>query len=290
MTSTNTLKSVFFLALLTALLVFVGRMLGGTSGMIMAFGLALVMNVGSYWFSDKIALRMSGAHEVPPEQAPDLHRIVDEIAYLSKMPKPRVYIMDNPSPNAFATGRDPKHAAIAVTTGIQHLLNERELRGVLAHELAHVRNRDTLIATIAATIAGAISMLAQMAQWALIFGGFGRNNDDEQGAGSVVGGLVMIFVAPIIALIIQMAVSRSREYEADATGARLAHDPLALASALEKLETGTAMRPMVDANPATSHLFIVNPFSATNLAKLFSTHPPIEDRVRRLRQMAGAIS
>jgi heat shock protein HtpX len=290
MTSTNTLKSVFFLALLTALLVVVGRMLGGTSGMIMAFGLALVMNFGSYWFSDKIALSMSGAREVSPDEAPDLHRMVDEVAYLSKMPKPRVYIMQNPSPNAFATGRDPNHAAIAVTTGIMGLLDRRELAGVLAHELAHVRNRDTLIATIAATIAGAISMLAQMAQWAMIFGGFGRSNDDEQGAGSVIGGLVMIILAPIIAMIIQLAVSRSREYEADATGARLVHDPLALASALEKLESGTALRPMADANPATAHLFIVNPFSGSNLARLLSTHPPIEDRVRRLRQMAGALS
>lgn len=290
MTSTNTLKSVFFLALLTALLVLVGRLLGGTSGMVLAFGLALVMNFGSYWFSDRIALSMAGAREVSPEEAPELHRMVEEIAYLSRMPKPRVYHIPSPSPNAFATGRDPNHAAIAVTDGIMQLLDRRELSGVLAHELAHVRNRDTLIAAIAATIAGAISMLANMAQWAMIFGGFGRSDDDEQGAGGLVGGLLMIIVAPIIAMIIQLAVSRSREYEADATGARLMHDPLALASALEKLERGTAIRPMVGANPAASHMFIVNPFSATNMAKLLSTHPPIEDRIRRLRKMAGVLT
>jgi heat shock protein HtpX len=229
---------------------------------------------------------MAGAHEVSPAEAPELHRIVEEIAFQSSMPKPRVYIVQTPSPNAFATGRDPQHAAIAVTTGIMGLLDRRELSGVLAHELAHVKNRDTLWSTVAATIAGAISMMAQMAQWAMIFGGFGRQSDEDEGPG-LLGGLVMIILAPIIATIIQLAVSRSREYEADATGARLSHDPLALASALEKLERGTMMRPMVEANPATSHLFIVNPFSGSNLAKLFSTHPPLEDRVRRLRQMAG---
>jgi heat shock protein HtpX len=277
MTSTNSLKSAAFLALLT---------LGGTGGMLLAFGFAVVMNFGAYWYSDKLALSMAGAHEVSPAEAPELHRIVEEIAFQSSMPKPRVYIVQTPSPNAFATGRDPQHAAIAVTTGIMGLLDRRELSGVLAHELAHVKNRDTLWSTVAATIAGAISMMAQMAQWAMIFGGIGRQSDEDEGPG-LLGGLVMIILAPIIATIIQLAVSRSREYEADATGARLSHDPLALASALEKLERGTMMRPMVEANPATSHLFIVNPFSGSNLAKLFSTHPPLEDRVRRLRQMAG---
>ena len=288
MTSTNTLKSVFLLALLTALLAAVGRALGGTGGMVIALAMALMMNAGAYWFSDKIALSMNGAQEVSEEQAPDLHRMVEEVAYLSGMPKPRVYVVDTPSPNAFATGRDPQHAAVAVTTGIMGLLDRQELAGVLSHELAHVRNRDTLTATIVATMAGAISLLAQMAQWALIFGGFGRRDDDE-GPG-VVGGLFMIILAPIMATLIQLAISRAREYEADATGARLSHDPLALANALEKLQRGTAIRPMVDANPATAHLFIVNPFSGSNFANLFSTHPPIEDRVRRLRQMAGLLS
>jgi heat shock protein HtpX len=287
MTSTNTLKSVALLAALTGLLVLAGQAIGGNGGMLFAFGLAVVMNFGAYWFSDKLALSMAGAREVSPSEAPGLHRMVEEIAYMSRMPKPRVYIVENPSPNAFATGRDPQHAAVAATTGIMALLDERELRGVLAHELAHVRNRDTLIATIAATIAGAIAMLANMAQWAMIFGGFGRR-DDEEGPG-LLGGLFMMIVAPIIATIIQLAVSRAREYEADATGARLVQDPLALASALQKLQRGTEIRPMVDANPATAHLFIVNPFSGSNIAKLFSTHPPLEDRVRRLHQMAGMV-
>jgi heat shock protein HtpX len=285
MTSTNTLKSVFLLALLTALFVLVGQALGGQSGMIIAFSMAILMNFGAYWFSDKLALSMAGAREVSESDAPELHRLVEEASYLSTMPKPRVYVVDNPSPNAFATGRDPKHAAVAVTTGIWELLDRRELAGVLAHELAHVRNRDTLIATVVATIAGAISLLAQMAQWAMIFGGL-RRDDDEEGPG-LIGGLFMMILAPIIAVIIQMAISRAREFEADATGARLCHDPLSLASALEKLERATSIRPMVEANPATSHLFIVNPFSGTNLMKMFSSHPPVEERVRRLRQMAG---
>jgi heat shock protein HtpX len=289
MTSTNSLKSAALLALLTGLLVFIGNAMGGSGGMLLAFGFALVMNFSAYWYSDKLALSMAQAHEVSEQQAPELHRMVEQVAYLSGMPKPRVYVVDSPSPNAFATGRDPQHAAVAVTTGIMGLLEPRELAGVLAHELAHVRNRDTLWSTIAATIAGAISMIAQMAQWAMIFGGFGRRSDEDEGPG-LVGGLFTILLAPLVATIIQLAVSRSREYEADATGARLSHDPLALASALAKLERGTAMRPMVEASPATAHLFIVNPFSGSNLGKLFSTHPPIEDRIRRLHQMAGMLS
>jgi heat shock protein HtpX len=252
--------------------------------MIFAFGLALVMNFASYWWSDRIALSMSGAREVSPAEAPELHRMVEEIAQYARMPKPRVYIIDTPSPNAFATGRDPEHAAIAVTTGILGLLNREELAGVLSHELAHVRNRDTLIATVAATIAGAISMIANLAQWALIFGGLGRNNDEE--GPSWAGSLLTIIIAPIIALLIQLAVSRAREFEADRSGAQILGKPLALASALEKLQAGTYYRPM-DANPATAHLFIVNPFGGLNVAKLLSTHPPIEERVARLRAMAG---
>lgn len=284
MASTNTLKSTLLLALLTALLVLIGRALGGNGGMLLAFGLAVVMNVSAYWYADKIALSMAAAREVAPAEAPGLHRIVEEIVYLSGLPKPRVYVVDNPSPNAFATGRDPRHAAVAVTTGILGLLEERELRGVLAHELAHIRNRDTLTATIAATIAGAIGMLAQLAQWGLMLGGVGRRDDDE-GPG-LLGGLITIILAPIIAGIVQLAISRAREYEADATGARLVHDPLALASALQKLERGTQIRPMAEANPATAHLFIVNPFSGLNVAGLFSTHPPTEERVRRLYRLA----
>ena len=286
MTSANTLKSVALLALLTALLLFIGRTVGGNGGMILALVMAVAMNFGSYWFSDKLALAMSGAQEISPEQAPDLYRIVEEIASLTRMPMPRVYIVQSDSPNAFATGRDPKHAAVAVTTGIMRILDERELRGVLAHELAHVRNRDTLISAIVATIAGAIGMIAHMAQWALMFGGLGRSDDRDDG-GSVVGGLFAIIVAPIIAMLVQLAISRAREYEADATGANLVHDPLALASALQKLETGTAYRPMADANPATAHLFIVNPFGSMNIAQLLSTHPPLQERVRRLHRLAG---
>ena len=285
MTTTNALKSAVLLALLTGLLVLVGQALGGTGGMLIAFGLALVMNFSAYWYSDKLALSMAGAREVTPHEVPALYRIVEEVAYQAGMPMPRVYIVQSSSPNAFATGRDPKHAAVAVTTGIMNILDERELRGVLAHELAHVRNRDTLISTIAATIAGAIGMLAQMAQFAMLFGWFGRR-DDEEGPG-LLGGIFMIVLAPIMAGIIQMAVSRAREFEADATGARLSHDPLALASALQKLERGTEIRPMMDANPATAHLFIVNPFSGANIARMFSTHPPTEERVRRLYKLAG---
>lgn len=288
MTSKNTLKSVFFLALLTALFLIVGDVLGGTSGMMMALVFALLLNGGAYWFSDKLALKMAGAREVTQDEEPDLHRTVEEVSYLSGMPKPRVYVVDSPSPNAFATGRDPRHAAVAVTTGIRGLLDGRELAAVLAHELAHVRNRDTLISTIVATVAGAISMLAHMAQWALIFGG-GRQGDDEDGPG-LAGGLFMIILAPIIAMFIQLAISRAREFEADATGARLSHDPLSLANALEKLERGTAIRPMLEAEPATAHLFIVNPFSGAAIAKVLATHPPVEERVRRLRQMAGMVS
>lgn len=288
MTSSNTLKTVFFLALLTALLLFVGQALAGRAGLYLALGLALVMNFASYWFSDKIALAMNGAREVSYEEAPELHRIVEEIALYARMPKPRVYIVDNPSPNAFATGRDPEHAAVAVTTGILGILNYDELRGVLAHELAHVRNRDTLIATVVATVAGAIGMIAQMAQWALWFGGLGRSSDDDEGPGWA-SSILMIIFAPIIATLVQLAISRAREFEADATGARTINDPLALASALEKLERGVAYRPMVEANPAAAHLFIVNPFAGVNLTNLLSTHPPIPERVRRLRQMAGLV-
>ncbi len=287
MSTGNTIKTVFLLTLLTVLFILVGQAVGGRGGMLMAFILAMVMNFASYWFSDKIALQMSGAREVSEQEAPDLHSLVQELATYARLPKPRVYIIQNDSPNAFATGRDPQHAAVAVTTGIQRILSRSELAGVLAHELGHVKNRDTLIATMVAAIAGAILMLARMAQWAMMFGGFGGGRDREEGngLGGLVGGLVMIILAPIAAVMIQMAISRAREYEADATGARIMGDPNGLASALEKLEAGVRYRPMVDASQSMAHLFIVNPFSG-GLSGLFSTHPPIAERVARLHKMA----
>lgn len=286
MSTGNTLKTVMLLAALTALLVLMGRLLAGTGGMVLAFGFALIMNFGSYWFSDKIALKMSGAKEVTYQEAPELHKIVDRLAAQSKMPKPRVHVMNNPAPNAFATGRNPEHSAIAVTTGILQILDRDELAGVLAHELAHIRNRDTLVATVVATVAGAITMIAHMAQWALIFGGMGRGEDDEEGGLAGLGvGILMIFLAPIAAMIIQLAISRGREYGADGTGARILGDPLPLARALEKLEMGNRAVPM-NANPVTSHQFIVQPLNGGGMLGLFSTHPPIAERVNRLRQMA----
>ena len=287
MTSANTLKTVFLLTVLTVLFVLVGRVLGGTSGMVFAFALALVMNLGAYWFSDRVALAMSGAREVSEAEAPELHRTVERLALRARLPKPRVYVMDTPTPNAFATGRDASHAAVAVTSGIAQILTRDELAGVLAHELAHIRNRDTLIAAVVATIAGAITMIANMAQWALLFGGMGRGEEDESGGGlaGLAGGLLMIFLAPIAATIIQLAISRSREYSADATGASILGDPLPLARALEKLEMANQAIPLA-VNPAVAHQFTVQPFSGGGLASLFSTHPPIAERVARLREMA----
>ena len=283
----NGLKTAAMLAGLTALLVFIGNLLGGTGGMIMAFVFAVVMNMGAYWFSDKMALRMSGAREVSREQAPELHALVEELCAYAKLPKPRVAIIESPAPNAFATGRDPEHAVVAATTGILQILDRRELAGVLAHELGHVKNRDILISSVAATIAGAITMIAQMAQWSMIFGGFGRSDDEEgAGAGSLVGGLFMMILAPIAAMLIQMAISRAREYSADETGAHLVRDPEALASALQKLEYYSKQIPL-PVNPAASHLFIVKPLTGASFQELFSTHPPIQERVARLRRMGG---
>jgi heat shock protein HtpX len=278
----STLKTVILLTALTVLLVLIGNALGGQSGMVLALLFAGVMNFFSYWYSDKIVLAMSGAREVTETEAPGLYRIVDQVAQWAGVPRPRAYIMESDSPNAFATGRDPAHAAVAVTTGIMRILNEHELAAVLAHELGHVRNRDTLIMTVVATLAGAITMLANMAQWGLIFG-MGRHDDDE--GMNPLAALVMIIVAPIAAALIQLAISRAREFEADATGARISHDPLALASALEKLEQVAAVRPL-NPNPATAHLFIVNPFGGGNWQSLFMTHPPVPERVARLRAMA----
>lgn len=285
---TNTLKTAALLAALTALLLVAGQLIAGPNGLTIALILAVVMNGMSYWFSDKIALAMTGAHEVSEAEAPELHDIVAEVAAMAGVPKPRVYVVENASPNAFATGRDPNHAAVAVTTGILRLLNRDELEGVLAHEMAHVRNRDTLIATVAATIAGAIVYLAQMGQWAFMFGGYGYGDRRDSRGGGLegLGAILMIFLAPIAATLIQLAISRSREYSADSTGARITGNPLALADALERIERGIAYRPMNEVPPTTAPLFIMNPFSPGMLQKLFSDHPPTAERVARLRKMA----
>ncbi len=286
MSTGNTLKTVFLLTLLTVLFLLVGRAIGGQGGMLFAFILAMAMNFGSYWFSDKIALQMAGAHEVSDVEAPDLHRLVEELATYARLPKPKVCVIDSDSPNAFATGRDPEHAAVAVTTGITRILRRHELAGVLAHELGHIKNRDTLIATVVASIAGAITMLAHMAQWAMWFGGFGRRDGEEGGgAADMVVSLLMIILAPIAATLIQLAISRAREYDADATAARIVGDPNSLADALEKLEAGVRHTPALSANQATASLFIVNPF-AGGMSGLFSTHPPLVERVARLRRMS----
>ena len=280
----NTTKTVVLMAGLTVLLVFLGGAFGGRQGMILAFIFAAGMNMFSYWFSDKIVLKMYGAKEVTEREAPLLYGVTRDLSMKMNMPMPRVYVIPSDAPNAFATGRNPKHAAVAATEGITRLLSREELSGVMAHELAHVRNRDILIGTIAATIAGAISMLANMAQWAMIFGGFGGRRDDDEGAGGMLGGILMIILAPIAAMLIQMAISRSREYEADATGARFCGNPMYLANALRKLHAGVQRIPM-QANPATAHMFIVNPLRGGGLTKLFSTHPPMEERIARLEAM-----
>jgi len=277
----NSIKTMFLLVTLSLILVWAGAAFGGKQGMTIALIFAAGMNLFAYWFSDKIVLRMYGAREVTESEAPELYSIVRNLTQKAGMPMPKVYIMDADQPNAFATGRNPEHAAVAVTTGIMRILSRDELRGVIGHELAHIRHRDILISTIAATIAAAISYLAQMAQWAAIFG---HRGDDEEG-GNPIAALVMMIVGPIAALLIQMAISRSREYAADEGGARLAGNPRFLANALRKLHMASQQIPM-QANPATSHMFIVNPLSGGGLLKLFSTHPPIEERVARLESMS----
>jgi len=269
------------LGLLTLLIVWIGHLFGGRQGMVFAFILAMGMNFFSYWFSDKIVLKMYRAKEVTPEQAPELYQIVARIAERAGLPMPRVYIIPEESPNAFATGRNPEHAVVAVTQGLLKLMNRDEVEGVLSHEMAHVRNRDILIGSIAATMAGAIMILANMARWTAIFGGGSR---DEEGGGGLggIGLLVMSILAPLAAMLIQMAISRSREYHADATGAGFAGQPFGLASALEKLGSYSRRLPM-QASPNTAHMFIVNPLSAGSLMHLFSTHPPLEERIARLR-------
>ena len=282
----NNLKLAVLLALLTGLLVTAGKAFGGNNGMMLMFAVSMGINFFSYWYSDKIVLKMYGAREVDINSAPELVGMVANLARRAGMPMPRVYIIDTDAPNAFATGRDPEHAAVAVTASLMRALTPQELEGVMAHELAHVKNRDTLISTLVASMAGAISMLANMAQWAAIFGA-GRNNDEEEGGG-LVGSLFMIILAPLAAMLIQMGISRSREFLADETGARLAGNPLALASALRKIEHYAIHRTIPQATPATSHMFIVNPFagSGTWLLSLFSTHPPTDARVRKLQALA----
>jgi heat shock protein HtpX len=281
----NAVRTTLLLAGLTALLVLAGKAIGGNAGMAVALVFAAVMNFGSYWFSDKLVLSIYRARPVGPNEAPELYSVVQELARRGDMPMPRVYVVDNDTPNAFATGRNPEHAAVAATTGLLRLMNREELTGVLAHELSHVRHRDTLISAIAATLAGAIAMLANLAQWALIFGMGGR--DDREGGG-VFAQLATMILAPIAAMLIQMAVSRSREYGADAGGAELSGHPLWLASALRKLEQANQAIPMDAAarHPTTAHMFIVNPLTGRNLAHLFATHPPTEERIRRLEEMA----
>ncbi|MDH3592553.1 MAG: zinc metalloprotease HtpX [Planctomycetota bacterium] len=278
MNTGNYFRTVLLLGLLTGLILVCGQLLGGNTGMLVALVFAALLNFGSYWFSDRIVLRMYKAQPVSETEAPQLHSIVERLVAHAGLPKPTLYVLPQSSPNAFATGRNPAHAAVAVTAGLMELMDEEEIEGVVAHELAHIKNRDILISSIAATIAGAIAMLASMARWGALFGGHGGRDDR---GGGLLGLLATAIVAPIAALVIQMAVSRSREFAADATGAQIAGQPYGLARALEKLSAYSRRVPL-QASAATSHMFIVAPLSGRSLASLFSTHPPIEERVRRL--------
>jgi heat shock protein HtpX len=278
------IRTTFLLALLTVLIIWIGGRFGGQNGMMLAFVFAVIMNFGSYWFSDKIVLAMYRAQPLDDSQAPGLFNIVRELAAEAQIPIPRVYMIPDETPNAFATGRNPQNAAVAVTEGLWRLLTPDEIRGVLAHEIAHVKNRDILVSSIAATLAGVVMLLANMARWGAIFGGAGRSEDEEGGAGFL-SLIAMSILAPIAAMLIQLAISRSREYLADETGARLSHRPESLARALEKLTMASQRIPMENAQPATAHMFIVNPLAGRSFASLFSTHPPIEERIRRLRSM-----
>ena len=283
----NTIKTVGLLTVLTLILIFGARLFFGTQAVPIALGIALVMNLGSWWFSDKIALSFAGAKPVTEAEAPELYRIVGKVAQIASLPTPRLYVIDQPAPNAFATGRDPQHAVVAVTRGILEVVNERELTAVLAHELGHVRNRDTMVMAVVASIAGAISYLAQIAQWTMWTGG----GNDREGRGSgqlgMIGMILGIVLLPLAAMLVQLAISRSREYGADDQSAELTHDPLALASALHKLDTYSKKVPL-PVNPAVAPLFIVQPLLPGGLSGLFATHPPIADRIARLEKMAGA--
>jgi heat shock protein HtpX len=278
----NGMKTMLLMVVLTLMLVGIGALLGGKTGMTMALVMAFGMNFITYWFSDKIVLKMYRARQVTEAEAPELYGMVRRLSQRAGLPMPKVYVMQEDQPNAFATGRNPEHAAVAVTTGIMRILSREELEGVIGHELAHGKHRDILVGTVAATIAGAISYLAQMAQWSMIFGG---HRDEENGGSNPVAAIVMMIVGPIAAMLVQMAISRSREYGADEGGAQIAGNPLHLAGALEKLDRAARQIPMDHTNPATSHMFIVNPLSGGALMKLFSTHPPIEERIARLKAM-----
>ncbi len=280
----NHFKTFILMLALTGIFILIGTAIGGRSGAVYAFVFAALMNFGMYWFSDKIVLRMYGAKEVTQGEAPELYGIVSELTSKASLPMPKVYIMANDTPNAFATGRNPEHAAVAVTTGILRILTKEELMGVIGHELSHIKHRDILISTIAATMAGAISMLASMARWGAIFGGGRSNEEGGGGGGNFLFVLLFTMVGSFAAMLIRMAISRSREYLADEGGARLAH-PLSLAKALGKLEVASKRIPM-EANPSTAHMFIVNPLKGGGVLSLFSTHPPIEERIARLEEMA----
>lgn len=281
----NTLKTVFLMTMMMVLFILVGGLIGGKSGMTIAFIFALVMNFGSYWYSDKIVLKMYRAKEVTRESAPKFYELVAGLAENANLPMPKVYIIEDPTPNAFATGRNPEHAAVAATTGILRGLNNEELAGVISHELAHVKHRDILTGTIAATLVGTITFIAQMAGWAMMFTGRGGSRDDNNG----IGGLVLIILSPIAATLLQMAVSRSREFAADAGGAKISGKPLALASALQKISGANQLKPVDHVGPATAHMFIVNPLRGGGIMKLFSTHPPMEERIKRLQEIAQSI-
>lgn len=278
----NGLKTVILMTAMMVLFILVGRVIGGQQGMMYAFFFSLVMNFGSYWFSDKIVLSMYGAHQISREDAPELYDIVEKLASKAELPMPKVYIMNNPTPNAFATGRNPNNSAVAVTTGIMNLLNKEELEGVISHELTHIKNRDILVSTIAATLVGTITYIVQ---FAMFFGG-GRRSDREEG-GNIFVDLLLLIIAPIAAMLIQMAISRSREYMADEGGAMISGKPLALASALNKLQHGNEVIPMRNAGQSSAHMFIVNPLHGGGMMKLFSTHPPIEERIERLKEIAA---
>ncbi|MGJ3524400.1 zinc metalloprotease HtpX [Nitratidesulfovibrio sp. D1] len=282
---TSQIKTAMLLALLSGIIIVLGGAMGGKTGIMIALILALVMNVGSYWYSDKIVLSMYGAQEVAPHDAPMLHAMVEELAARAGIPKPRVCVIPEDAPNAFATGRDPAHGVVAVTHGIMRILSPEELKGVLAHEIGHIANRDILVQTVAGVLASVIVSIANMMQWAAIFG-FGRGDDEEGGTSPLVA-IMMAIVAPIAASLIQFAISRSREYLADETGASLSGNPLYLAGALGKLQAWSQKVPMQHGSQATAHMFIVNPFSGARMASLFSTHPPMEERIARLQAMAA---
>lgn len=277
----NGLKTVFLMSAMMALFLLVGYAIGGRSGMTIAFVFSLVMNFGSYWFSDKIVLAMYKAQPITRDQSPKFYDMVSQLAQNANLPMPKVYIINDPTPNAFATGRNPQNAAVAATTGILQGLNNEELAGVMAHELAHVKHRDILISTIAATLVGTISYIAQMAGWAAMFG----RSDDREGGGGL-GGLFLIILSPIIAMLLQMAISRSREFSADAGGAEISGNPMALASALQKISRGNEVRHLRNTNPSTAHMFIVSPLFG-GMGKLFSTHPPVEQRIVKLQEIAA---